>query len=101
MMGVAGVTTRQALLCLKISANTLFQQSYMLPPLLERDYQKKMKLRRKLAKLDSSNESPTPENIGSTRQAMSDIVSNLADHDDNNLEDIPSSTPGESDELDA
>ena len=48
----------------------------------------------------SSNESPTPENIGSTRQAMSDIVSNLADHD-NNLEDIPSSTPGESDELDA
>ena len=101
MMGVAGVTTRQALLCIKISANTLFRQSYILPPSLERDYRKKMKLRRKLAKLDSSAESSTSENIGSTRQAMSDIVSNLADHEDNNPEDIPSPTPGDSDELDA
>ena len=94
MMGVAGVTTRQALLCIKISSNTLFRQSYMLPPSLEQDYWKKMKLRRKLAKLDSSIEPSTAESIGSTRQAMSDIVINLADHDDNNLENEPSSKWG-------
>ena len=60
-----------------------------------------MKLRRKLAKLDSSIEPSTAESIGSTRQAMSDIVINLADHDDNNLENEPSSNTGDSDDLDA
>ena len=34
MMGVAGVSTKQAILCTKIAANTLFHQNYILPPSL-------------------------------------------------------------------
>ena len=38
MMGVAGVSTRQAIMCIKIAGNTLFHQNYILPPSLEKEY---------------------------------------------------------------
>ena len=75
MMGVAGVTTRQAIICIKIVANTLFQQNYVLPPSLEKDYQKKMKLRRKLAKMDSAGSSSNmPQEVEDTRQAVANVI---------------------------
>ena len=87
MMGVAGVSTRQAIMCIKIAANTLFHQSYILPPSLEREYKKKLKLRRKLAKLDvMRNSTTTVDEITSSRQVVADIIC----HSDNNEDSLNS-----------
>ena len=80
MMGVAGVSTKQAILCTKIAANILFRQNYILPPSLEKEYRKKMKLRRKLAKMTPSvSQESTAEQTVQTRQEVADIVTTHAD----------------------
>ena len=80
MMGVAGVSTKQAILCTKIAANILFRQNYILPPSLEKEYRKKMKLRRKLAKMTPSvSQESTTEQTVQTRQEVADIVTTHAD----------------------
>ena len=76
LMGVVGLSTRQALLSIKTVANVLFGQNYILPPSMERDYQKRMKNRRKLAKMNVT--APTSADIGNdieaTRQAVKDVI---------------------------
>ena len=81
MMGVAGVSTKQAILCTKIAANTLFHQNYILPPSLEKEYRKKMKLRRKLAKmkLPIGQESSQSGLAQQTRQEVADVVTSVAE----------------------
>ena len=82
MMGVAGVSTKQAILCTKIAANILFRQNYILPPSLEKEYRKKMKLRRKLAKMTpsiSQDSTSQPSLAEQTRQEVADIVTTIAD----------------------
>ena len=83
MMGVAGVSTKQAILCTKIAANTLFHQNYILPPSLEKEYRKKMKLRRKLAKMNPtiSQESTLSAMAEQTRQDVADIVTSISEVD--------------------
>ena len=76
LMGVAGLTTSQAIISIKIVANVVFQQQYILPPSMEKEYQKKIKIRKKLAKMDSISKSAVlaPE-IENTRQAMAEVIS--------------------------
>ena len=82
MMGVAGVSTRQAILCMKIAGNTLFHQDYILPPSLEKEYQKKMQLRKRLAKMGIAKHPETATtNIENTRQAVADIVAGAKEAD--------------------
>ena len=86
MMGVAGVSTRQAIMCMKIASNILFHQNYVLPPSLEKEYQKKMKLRKRLAKMGITKQPETTSlNIETTRQAVADIILEAEEVDDDNL----------------
>ena len=75
MMGVAGVSTRQAIMCIKIAGNILFHQNYILPPSLEKEYRKKLKLRKKLAKMGIAKQSETTTpGLETTRQAVADVI---------------------------
>ena len=89
MMGVAGVTTRQALICIKLAGNYIFHQNFILPPSLERDYKKKIKQRRKLAKLEAMEQSSlVSEQLLQTRKEVADIVTTEIETDDVNPDGI-------------
>ena len=76
LMGVVGLSTRQALQSIKTVANVLFGQSYILPPSMEKDYQKRMKNQRKLAKMNvaASTSADIGNDIEATRQAVKDVI---------------------------
>lgn len=76
LMGVVGLSTRQALQSIKTVANVLFGQSYILPPSMEKDYQKRMKNRRKLAKMNvaASTSADIGNDIEATRKAVKDVI---------------------------
>ena len=78
MMGIAGLTTTQSILSLKIVSNIMFNQEYILPPSMEKEYRKQIKIRKKLAKckMNSSSQSTTLQSeIENSRQAVAEIIS--------------------------
>ena len=96
MMGVAGVSTNQAIMCIKIAANTMFHQSYILPPSLEKEYKKKLKLRKKLAKLDSARRSSSNSSeIANAQRDLADIVSAQGDEEVAEAPEIDPVSPNE------
>ena len=87
MMGVAGVSTRQAITCLKIAGNVLFHQNYILPPSMEKEYRKKLKLRKKLAKMGMEKTTgTTTTSLEITRQAVAEVIETIEVEEEGQLQ---------------